>query len=63
MYVREFAKLFDVHVDTVKNWQKRGILPDRRDQVNNYRVFTQKDVEKIKEMRLIKELGLKGKYE
>lgn len=61
--MREFAKLFDVHVDTVKNWQKRGILPDRRDQVNNYRVFTQKDVEKIKEMRLIKELGLKGKYE
>lgn len=51
MYVREFAKLFNVHVDTVKNWQKRGILPDRRDQVNNYRVFTQADVETIKKMR------------
>lgn len=51
MYIREFAKRLGVHVDTVKNWQARGILDDKRDQVNNYRVFTQKDVETIMKLK------------
>lgn len=54
MYISEFAKKLKVHVDTVKNWQARGILPDRRDAVNNYRVFTQEDLEKIQKMRQVK---------
>lgn len=51
MYIKEFAKRIGVHVDTVKHMQKRGILPDRRDKVNNYRVFTQKDVETIMKLK------------
>lgn len=51
IYISEFAKKLKVHVDTVRNWQKRGILPDRRDKVNNYRIFTQEDLEKIQKMR------------
>lgn len=51
MYIREFAKRLGVHVDTVKNWQARGILDDKRDQVNNYRVFTDEDVKIIQKLR------------
>lgn len=51
MYIREFAKRLGVHVDTVKNWQTRGILDDKRDQVNNYRVFTDEDVRIIQKLR------------
>lgn len=51
MYIQQFAKLVGVHVDTVKNWQAKGILPDNRDQLNNWRIFTQDDVQKIQKMR------------
>jgi len=51
MYIKEFAEKLGVHPDTVKNWQKRGIVPDRRDKVNNYRVFTTQDLAKVQNLR------------
>lgn len=52
MYIKEFAKLIGVHPDTIKrNYIKNGILPDRRDRVNNYRVFTTDDVELIRKLK------------
>lgn len=46
----EFAQMVGVYRDTVRNWQKRGILPDRRNPVNNYRVFTDEDVAVAREI-------------
>lgn len=48
----EFATMVGVYRDTVRNWQKRGILPDRRNPVNNYRVFTDEDVATVR--RIVK---------
>lgn len=44
MKVHEFAKAIGVCKETVFNYQKRGILPDRRNPINNYRIFTDEDV-------------------
>jgi len=44
----EFAQMVGVYRDTVRNWQKKGILPDRRNPVNNYRVFTDEDVATVR---------------
>lgn len=44
---KQFADRIGVSKSTVLNYQKRGILPDRRNKVNNNRVFTEEDVKLI----------------
>jgi len=48
--LQEFAQKVGVCKDTVRNYVKRGVLPDRRNPVNNFRVFTDEDVKVIKEL-------------
>lgn len=45
IYIKEFARVLGVYPDTIRNYQERGILPDRRNPVNNYRIFTNEDVD------------------
>lgn len=52
IYIAEFAKMLGVYKDTIRNYQKRGLLPDNRNPVNHYRVFTNADIETAE--RLIK---------
>lgn len=40
----EFAGKIGVFKGTVRNWQKRGLLSDRRS-YNNYRYFTDEDID------------------
>lgn len=49
-YIAEFAKLLGVYKDTIRNYQKKGLLPDNRNPVNNYRVFTDDDLEVAKKL-------------
>lgn len=44
-YIAEFAKLLGVYKDTIRNYQKKGLLQDNRNPVNKYRVFTDSDLE------------------
>lgn len=47
MYLGEFAKRCGVHKDTVRNYVERGVLRDTRNPINNYRIFTEKDVQRM----------------
>lgn len=42
--IGEFAKMFGLSIQTIRNYQRKGILPERRNSVNKYRVFTDEDV-------------------
>ena len=44
----EFAKICGVHKDTVRNYVDKGLLPDRRNPANNYRIFDDRDVLRMK---------------
>lgn len=44
----EFAKICGVHKDTVRNYVEKGLLPDRRNPANNYRIFNDADVLRMK---------------
>jgi hypothetical protein len=44
----EFAEICGVHKDTVRNYVEKGLLPDRRNPSNNYRVFDDTDVRRMK---------------
>jgi DNA-binding transcriptional MerR regulator len=50
LFINEFAKLAGVYPDTVRNYQEKGLLPDRRNPLNNYRIFTMRDLEKLKKL-------------
>lgn len=58
-YIAEFAKIVGVYKDTVRNYQKRGLLPDRRNKANNYRIFTDEDVVKMRKLTSVKEVEVK----
>ena len=55
-YIAEFAEKLGVYKDTIRNYQKRGLLPDRRNPANKYRVFTDEDVETAKKLLKPKEI-------
>lgn len=51
MNIKQFSEKTGVHINTIRNYQKAGILPDRRDPVNGYRVFTDEDVKTLKKAK------------
>lgn len=46
--LKEFAEICGVHKDTVRNYVSKGLLRDRRNPANNYRVFDDSDVLRMK---------------
>lgn len=59
-YIAEFAKIVGVYKDTVRNYQKRGLLPDRRNTANNYRIFTDGDVKTMRKLIQVKQVEVKS---
>jgi len=49
--ISKFAALVGVHPQTVRNYERQGLIRPQRDR-NNYRVFTSEDLEKVKEIIL-----------
>ena len=47
LFIKEFSALAEKHPNTIRNWQLKGILPDRRTPMG-YRVFYFEDLKKIK---------------
>ena len=50
IHIAEFAQMAGVHPLTVRNYQKKGLLPDRRNPFNRYRIFTYDDLKKFKKL-------------
>ncbi len=48
--IGEFSKMFGLSIQTIRNYQRKGILPERRNSINKYRVFTDEDVETMREI-------------
>lgn len=46
--VKETAERLGVSPNTIRTWGASGKLPEYRNQVNNYRLFKVKDVEKLR---------------
>lgn len=58
-YIAEFAEKVGVYKDTVRNYQKKGLLPNRRNTANNYRIFTDEDVRTMRKLIKGKEVEVK----
>lgn len=57
--IKEAAKLLDVSLPTLRNWDKKGALVAYRNPINNYRVYKISQIEKIIEEM---ENSRRGKY-
>lgn len=45
--ISQVAKILGVYVDTIRKWEKRGVIKIKRNSINNYRYFTQEDVDEL----------------
>jgi DNA-binding transcriptional MerR regulator len=53
----EVAKIIGVSASTIKNYDTWNLVRPKRDQ-NNYRVYTEDDLEKLRELMVFRQLGL-----
>lgn len=42
--ISEFAKKLGIHPQTIRSYQRKGLLPEKRHPLNGYRIFTEEDV-------------------
>ncbi|MBC7420561.1 MAG: MerR family DNA-binding transcriptional regulator [Bdellovibrio sp.] len=45
--VGDLAKLFEVHPDTIRRWERSGRIKSYRHPINNYRMFALNDLKGI----------------
>ncbi len=50
MTIRHAAKLVDVGEDTIRYWEKIGIIKPKRSE-GGWRVFTSEDIQKLKKIK------------
>lgn len=47
--VNTVAKMFNVHPDTIRRWEKKGLIQSVRHPLNRYRLFALNNIEKLLE--------------
>lgn len=57
MKIGEAAKRADVSIDTIRFYERRGVLPAPQRRPSGYRIFSEADVERITMARRLQALG------
>ena len=50
---KEVSELLDISMDTLRNWEMNGLLTVRRKD-NGYRIYTDKDIQRLKIIRTLR---------
>jgi DNA-binding transcriptional MerR regulator len=53
----EVSKLLGVSLDVLRNWERNGLIKVRRNSYNNYRLFSQRDIERLRIIRMLSHAG------
>jgi DNA-binding transcriptional MerR regulator len=48
--VGDVAKMLKVNKRSLQNWSIGGKIPDRREKMSGYRIYTKRDIEKIRKI-------------
>lgn len=59
MYIKEFSKRSGTSIDTIRYYEKVGLLNSLRNENNNYRYFLEKDLKTIAMINMLKQANLK----
>ncbi|MFA5737149.1 MAG: MerR family DNA-binding transcriptional regulator [Candidatus Paceibacterota bacterium] len=57
--IKSAAEILGVSVETLRNWDKRGILKARRSPQNGYRLYNISELQKMLKQKQIKEPRVK----
>jgi Hg(II)-responsive transcriptional regulator len=55
--IGEFAKQANVHVETLRYYERRGLIPRPHRTVSNYRVYSSEDLRRVKFVKQAQGLG------
>ena len=55
--IREVTKLLGVSHDVIRNWERNGLISVRRNSYNNYRLFSKRDIERLRIIRMLSHAG------
>ena len=55
--IGELAKQANVHVETLRYYERRGLIPKPRRTVSNYRVYSSENLRRVKFIKQAQELG------
>jgi DNA-binding transcriptional MerR regulator len=53
----EVSKLLGVSMDVLRNWERNGLICVRRNSYNNYRLFSKRDIERLRVIRMLSHAG------
>ena len=56
--VSELAKLSRVSTRTLRYYDQIGLLKPKRDNTNDYRVYTEADIDRLQQILFYRELGM-----
>ncbi|WP_077858383.1 MerR family transcriptional regulator [Clostridium sp. BL-8] len=56
-YIGEFSKKFDISIDTLRYYEKIGLIYPERDKINK-RIYSEKDIEWLKFIMRLKETNM-----
>lgn len=49
-YISEVAEITHRHINTIRNYIRRGLITEPQREWNGFRIFTQKHIEQIKKL-------------
>lgn len=55
--IREVSELLGVSHDVIRNWERNGLITVRRNSYNNYRLFSKKDIDRLRIIRMLSRAG------
>jgi DNA-binding transcriptional MerR regulator len=55
--IGEVSKLLGVSHDVIRNWERNGLIKVRRNSYNNYRLFGNKEIERLRIIRMLSKAG------
>jgi DNA-binding transcriptional MerR regulator len=55
--IREVSKLLGASLDVIRNWERNGLIMVRRNSYNNYRLFSKRDIERLRIIRMLSHAG------
>ena len=55
--IGEVSKLLGVSHDVIRNWERNGLISVRRNSYNNYRLFGEREIERLRIIRMLSHAG------
>jgi DNA-binding transcriptional MerR regulator len=57
LYITQAARLLNITVDMLRNWERSGLISPRRSLVNRYRLYSAAEIDRLRVIRMLRQAG------